>query len=202
MDTQTFAPVGPPAHLIKYLGMLVGGVIVGIVAAPYLPFHDPNDTYQAGFNAAKKVVEDSSAGNIFRTPDDVRILSGTVTAIDGNRLAFRINSVNPFDDPALANRTIIVNDSTAVLKLTQKDPKVFQAEMIESRRAKQGAMATSTPIATSVTPYIQTAGSVKDIAEGDSLTVFASENIKTSKEFPAKEISIMPKLIMSKLIMP
>lgn len=100
--------------------------------------------------------------------------------------------MNPFDDPSLGDRTVIVNGNTKITKLLPKDPKVFQAEMDTFiKNVKQGKALTS-----GVTPpeaFIHVPGAVTDIIVGDVLGVTATENINSVKEFTAGEVKIQVK---------
>ncbi len=195
MDTIDTTPtdfrgVTPQNHLAQYVGMLVIGLIIGAGASFAFLKSSPttgNDSYQAGFDAAKQLVLDSSLGGMFKTPDDIRSLSGTVTAISGNQLTLHTQSTNPFDDPALADRTVLINASTTVVKLAQKDPKTFQTEMNAFMKATQSG--TSQP-ATPPEPFTRVPATVADIAVGNVVTVSAADNVKTAKSFTASQIQI------------
>ena len=169
------------------VAILVAGIIVGAAASFY--FYSAS-SYQAGFNAARSLVEQSSLGGFFRTPTDARTLQGTVTALSGDRLTVRTHSSNPFDDPSLSDRTIFINASTTVIKVVQKDAKVFQAEMLNFLKASEGTATNSRilPVA-----FITTVANVSDIKVGDSVNVLASEDINSLSEFTARGIQILPK---------
>ncbi len=178
--------------LIIGITAFLGGAIVGMFTDPYLPapLSNTKKGYQFGFTAAQTLVENSSVGSFFRTPNDVRILSGTVTAISGDSFTVHLQSVNPFDDPSLADRTVIVNASTTVTRLVPVDPKVFQTEMNSFMVTTQGtATNTKAPPASFTTVVANEA----DIKVGDSVNVSASGNIKTLKEFIASDINILLK---------
>lgn len=180
--------------MMKYVGIFIVGLFLGIVASfvylkPVATAPSGENTYQAGFNAAKKLVQDSDVGAVFRTPDDIRTIAGVVTAIDGNRIVIHTQSRNPFDDPALLERLIVVTKDTKITKTSPGDTKAFQAEMeafIKKTQAGQGAGLTSPrpPVP------IKTIVDVSSIVEGDTLTVTAGENVKIMKEFSASEIQI------------
>ena len=173
---------------------LLVGAAIGVFSAPYL-HSNSNDTYQAGFNAAKALVEKSSLGGVFKAPEDVRILSGTITAINGSSLTLHTPSVNPFDDPILSDRIILITASTTVLTLVQKDQNVLQAEMAAFTKASQSTVAGTSVTKPSFDPFLSVISSVKNISVGDTVTVIASENVKTLRTFSASEIRIMPKLV-------
>ncbi len=150
-----------------------------------------SQNYQAGFADARKLVEDSSLGSFFRTEDDVRTVSGTVTAINGNRLTIQSQSANnPFDGSALKDRTILVDTNTKTIKLTDRDPATIKAEM--EKKAEQS----KSPQLPPVELYDQTTVDASSILVGDSIVVTASDNVKTLAEFTAEEIRIQPKMFI------
>lgn len=190
MDQQT--STGQCSHskcIVSSVALLVVGVLIGAYAGPLL---NKANTYQAGFDAAKKRVEESSFGMMLRTPDDVRTLSGSVTAINGNRITLRTQSMNPFEDPSLLDRTVTVATDTKISKLSQKDPKVMQAEMEAFVKTMQSGKSASKPT-TPPEPFTRTTATVADITVGDILNITAAENIKEAVEFSASEIQIQPK---------
>ena len=110
MEPQT--PLICPSHTTQYIGTLIVGIALGAGAT----FVIGGGTYQAGFNDAKKLVTESPAGMMFRTPDDIRTISGTVTEVNGNRITIHTQSQNPFDDPALADRIVTITSETKITK--------------------------------------------------------------------------------------
>ncbi|MDO8575717.1 MAG: hypothetical protein Q7R90_00180 [bacterium] len=182
----------------KYVAIGIGTFLIGagimLFADPYLPTQVSNSAkgYQAGFNAAKMLVEKSSIGALLGATSTVRVLSGTVTAVNGEQLVLRVDSKNPFDDPALAFRTVLIGPSTTVVKLVLKDAKTYQAEMASYTKAQiPGKTVLSPP--TIPSPFVQTPASATDIIVGDTVTVGASENVKTLEQFTATSIQIAPK---------
>ena len=164
--------------------LLLAGVVIGIFADPYLPASLSNTKkgYATGFDAARTLVEKSGLGNFSRTPDDVRSISGVVTAISGNRMTLRLVSNNPFDDQNLNERSVLIAANTKIIKLVAKDPKAFQAELTEFNKTPQAGSAPQ--------PFTQVIVGTQDIKTGELLTVTAPENIKMMKEFTASEIRI------------
>lgn len=156
--------------------MLVVGLVAGVFASPYLPFSVSNakNDYEAGFNAAKALVENSTIGATFKTPDDVRSLSGTVASVEGNSIALHLFSSNPFDDQALLDRTVLVAPATQIFKLALEKPKGTTTTAVQS--------------------FIPTKVDISAVKIGDTLMITAPENVKTLKEFTASEIQIQPTL--------
>lgn len=186
MDQQ---PLVCPAHSTQYLTMLLVGVFVGVGLSSIYIKQTSADTYQAGFSAAKKLAEGSPVGDNFRTAGDTRILSGAVTAIDGNRVTIHIQSYNPFYDPTLIDRTIVITPDTQITKISLDDIKAFQAAMDAYMKNMQTKKKTSATLPRPPEPVISTVDA-SSILVGDTLTVVAAENISAIKEFTAKEIQI------------
>ncbi len=200
MDPLT-PPSTPPTQLPRYISILAAGLVVGAIigvfVAPYLPFStNSNNTYQAGFAAAKNLFENSSIGGAFRTSSDVRTLSGSVTAVSGNQFTLHIQSANPFDDTSLSDRTVLIGATTTIDSLVPKDPKVFQAEMSAFAKTNQSPGSASKNIPPP-DPFTRTPATVADIVAGSSVTVFAAENIKTLKTFSVNHILIQRKTPVS-----
>jgi hypothetical protein len=184
----------PATHsAAKVVALLVIGAVAGALIDPYLPALVSNSKkgYQAGFNAARTLVLNSSLGAFLQTSNnDVRALAGTVTYINGSFLTLHVKSLNPFDDPALADRVIVINASTTVTRITQKDPVAFQAEMAAFLKANAGrAKPATAPVS-----FTTAAARVSDIKVGDTINVLAFGNVKTVKEFVAHSIQIQQKV--------
>ncbi len=200
MEPQT-QPLVCKSHTAQFIGLFIVGVVIGLglsfvffKQAPVVPPSDDN-TYEAGFNAAKKLVEESTLGNMIRIPDDIRTFAGTVTAVEGNRITVKGQlSMDPFADPALNDRTIVITKDTKIFKLVQKDMKTFQAE-IDSfmKKTQKATTGTPSPILPPE-PFMRTSTDVTSIIVGSQLNVTATENIKTVKEFSVSEIQIQENL--------
>ena len=189
--------------LIIIIVVFIAGGTIGVVVDPYLPsaISNAKKGYDVGFAAARKVVEESNFGAMFRTPDDVRTLSGIVTTISDNQLTIHFSQMDPFSDPKLDDRTVLINDSTTIVTLVQRDTKLFQAEMSKFTEWIRLSSATSSkgviePMVLP-TPFAKTVVDRTAIKVGDALTITAFENIKTAKEFIAKEIQIQSRTVSS-----
>jgi len=195
MDTQTETqPLVCPSHTTHYAAMAIVGMLIGTIATySYVAMRpvDPATTYEAGFAAAKKLVEESSVGPMIQSMGEVRAVTGTITSVSGSRIALRVQSVNPFEDQNLLNRAITITSDTKIVKLSQKDPIKFQSEMNAFLKASQSA---SNPSLTPPAPYTSTSITGADLKVGDTISVTAGDNIKSSKEFSATEIQVQPVL--------
>lgn len=168
----------------KFIGaglVFIAGGFVGAVAG-YA--YTAQTRYQAGFMAAKNLVEKSNLEQ-FITSSDIRTLSGTVTAVQGESVMLRTVSNDPFQDPALTDRTVRIVPATQIALLVRKDPQAFQSEVLAYMNRKT---ASSTP----PNPLTPTPATFSTIKIGDYLTVTAAENIKTAHTFTATEIQIAP----------
>lgn len=176
--------------------MVVGIVlfVLGVFASRFIPSYlgGSGGTYQAGFDAARQVFMNSRYGQIVAASDqqEVRQVSGTASAVDGNRITLHTVPVDPFADLALTDRTVLVAADTKIVKLTLKDPKVFQSELAVYTKATQTK---PTAVPTPPDKFVRTAISLSDIVVGDSLTIVAIADIRTAKEFTASEVSVSPK---------
>lgn len=195
MDQQQ--PLVCPSHTTQYIVAVIIGILVG-AGASFVYFKQAyssttGNSYQDGFDAAKKRVLESPMSATLRTPDDIRTISGVVTAVNGNRITIHTQSMNPFEDPTLDDRIIIVTADTKISKLSSKDPKVYQTEMNVFMKNMQSAKPSSNPLIPP-TLFTSTSAVVADIIAGSIISVTAGENIKSTKEFSASEITIQPKL--------
>lgn len=182
--------------VLKNIGALIVGLILGCVififVYPKLPSTISNSQkeYQAGFDAAKGLVEKSSLGVFFTDKADVRIVSGTVASVLGNN-QFVIHSnmnANPFADETIIDRTILVTPSTKIVVLVPKDSKFVEQQLL----SKSDNTSISATVPSQI--YDQRIVTASEIKVGDSLTVIALENVKNLKQFTPTEIQILPKL--------
>ncbi len=186
MEIKNIKDIGPRFHPVKHVSLMiiifVLGIVSGIFVDPYLP--SPLSNFKTGFNSARNLAQQSSFGSMFRVPDDIRSLSGTVVAVNGNSLSVKTRSVDPFDNPINNNRIVTVTPNTKIIKTTLMDLKAYQDEMLKFAKDKNNK---SAPAPNMVTESVI---NVSDIHTGDSFTVTSSNNIKTAKEFTAQEIQI------------
>lgn len=187
--------------LVKSNTHIVLGVLVFIVAFMLGTFVGPKmfstrnssnsltaNTYDAGWNAAKKRLAESELAPMF-SAQDTQSVRGSVEALNGARMSVRIRPLEPLADPALDQRIVTASDVTKVVRLEQKDLRVFQKEMEDFfeniRKSKNSTAGLIAPV-----PFTKIPAQVKDIKVGDYVVVSAGEDIKTVKEFVATEIHV------------
>jgi len=185
------------------LGYLVGGIRVSstgqLVAGA--------NTYQAGWEAAKKRLADTgfvpAMGNFA-----VNNVSGQVTAIQGNAITIKIRPMEPLADPNLDQRTVQVDANTKIYVLAQKDQAQYQSEMAEYNKKMQEQV--KNPAKPGQTPAAPTApimppefftkkqASISDIKAGTTINVIAADkDIKNTKQFSVAEIDLQPAPVMT-----
>lgn len=131
-----------------------------------------NQNYEEGFNAARKLVEESSLGKMIQSEDDIRFVSGVITTIEGNRVTIHDESIqNPFEKNIPSDRVVVIDQNTQISLYS-----------IEAGTGK-------TAIEKLKTAQIK-AGTIAGLRIGDLLTVTAAENIKTSIEFTATDVQV------------
>lgn len=158
------------------------------------------NTYQAGWDAAKKRLSDSGTFPGSGMNIEIRSLTGEITEISGDKITIKIRPLEPLADASLDIRTVVVDSATKMSALQPKDQKEFTAEMdAYSKKMRAGvAQPISTTSATSTTPvtpiampdgFNRTTISVSDLKVGQMINVLSDKNIKDVKEFKATEIS-------------
>ncbi|MFZ2831701.1 MAG: hypothetical protein WAZ40_00945 [Minisyncoccia bacterium] len=193
MDQQSTETLVCKSHTKEYVGVLIVGLVLG-AGASFVFFRQApaiigGGAYEEGFNAAKARILESPMGMTFKTPDDIRSISGRVSAISGNRVTIHISSQNPFDDQALVDRTVNIPSDTKITKVSPPDQKAFQAEMdafVKKVQAGKSAGITPPRLPESTVLIVGIAG----VKLGDTITVIATENIKSMKEFSASEVQV------------
>lgn len=179
--------------VILLVGALVVGGLIGVAADPYLPasLSSAKKGYADGFAAARKVAEESKYGDFFRSPTDIRYVSGPVTAIDGNRLTIRVQESNPFDGLTESDRTVNIDANTNVYKLEPKDATAYEAELAAFQKSLAGKVAgAEPPLKVTAVPF-----DLSSIKVDMVIVAVANENIKTKQEFTATEIQVQPKVV-------
>lgn len=169
---------------LLFTSALVLGFVGNFVVDPYLPLQISNTkkAHAQGFVEAKELVQKSPLGKLFPQVEDMRFVSGKVTAINGNKITIHITNNDPFDDSFIADRVVVVASTTKIIKQVAKDRAVFQDELKNSFTKTSGMPAV---------PNIEIPGTILDIKIGDSISVSVSSNIKKLPTFNADSVTIM-----------
>jgi hypothetical protein len=177
--------------LIFGLGVLVGTKLKSKSATP----NGQADTFQSGYDAAKKKLQDQGIG-VLPSNIEIKSILGTVQNVSGNSIVIKTMHIeNPLSDSDLDLRTIQITSDTNFYQLIQKDYQQFQQELADFQKKAQeqpNNENTDSQQAAAPLPFDKKTITLADIKEGQSITVTANEDIKNKKEFVATEISLQP----------
>ncbi len=160
------------------------------------------NTFQAGWEAAKKRLSDSGFGTPMANLE-IKNLTGQVTAVKGNAITLKIRPLEPLADPSLDERTVIVDSNTKIYVLAQKDQAEYQKEMEDFNKKMQEQLknppkpgqAPASPAGAIMPPelFVKKSASLSDIKVGATISVVAvDKDIKNVKQFTAAEIIVQP----------
>ena len=176
--------------LILALAAFVVGLGIGsFVKLPSSPVsrETPNEKLLRQVEQAKK---------FFPSMPEMRNVSGVVKQVkDGSFVLQSDPPANPFEDLP-ETREVIVGDKTAIIKLEQKDPAAYQKEIdmfqkeMESASKKSSAGITPGSLPTPPNPFKEVKLALKDLKEGERVTVEAKDDIKTAERFEAVRIVV------------
>lgn len=158
------------------------------------------NTFQAGWEAAKQRLTDSG---FYPNYEGVEItnISGTVESISGNKLAIKTALIEPLADQALEDRTVIVEDNTAINILKSKDMEIYEKEVKIFEEAMNKQMSqpladdeNGEPSAAAIalefpSMYETSAGKIADIKIGMRIEIKSAQDIKDALQFAAVEIN-------------
>ena len=149
-----------------------------------------NNSYTAGWNAAKQRVAD--VGFVPPVPANMPVesVSGTVQSINGDKITVKIHPLEVFADASLDTRTIDITSGTKMYSVTMVDQKTFAAEMNAFSKKMQTTGTNSATSLTPPSPTTKTAISLSDLKVGNIVSINTSSDIKEVKEFSATEIDV------------
>ncbi|MFA5099162.1 MAG: hypothetical protein WC461_03070 [Candidatus Paceibacterota bacterium] len=143
-----------------------------------------NNSFQAGWDAAKKRLIDSGFISSLGMNAEIKTLNGEIKEINGNKITLKIQPIEPLTDESLDTRIIVVDSTTKIYSMTMKDLKEYQAEVDAYNKKIK-----TDPKAVSPYPFIKTEVSISSLKTGQLINVIADKDIKEVKEFNAVEIS-------------
>ncbi len=181
---------------MKKATMVALGLAVGFVAGygtgrvstgtPINPLSNEKGNYEEGYAAAVKKLEDS--GTIPAQPQEIRAMTGTVTAVSEGAITFEANlrTANPLVDlPGPSQRTARITNETKIVVLEQLSPEEMNAQHEAFQKAMAAGEMAPPPSSHVSKPYEGT------LKVGDTIRVEASDNILTSKAFDAVTITLL-----------
>lgn len=178
---------------IIFLGL---GIFIGIKIPKkaLTPMGSSQDTFQAGWNAAKVRLSQSPLGVGIPVNTEIKDVNGSIQKIEGNKLTVKIIPRDPLADPSLDIRTITVDSNTKISLSVQKDTQQFQNEMqafqeqIKNQQQANDQQINDQTATIPPMPFEQKDISINDLKENQQISVMASQNIKDQKEFAAVQI--------------
>lgn len=175
--------------------VLAAGVAIGVLVARKGTPTGTN-TYQAGWDAAKKRLADT--GFFPMVNGEMKNVLGTVQELQGNGMTVKISPLEPLADPAMDVRTVKFDANTKFYLLKQKDQAVYQKEVSEFNQAMQQAFSqagkqktVTTPVmpGTPPQPFVRVEINAGDIKTGAQVSVTTANDIRNMKEFVAVEVT-------------
>lgn len=173
--------------ILNITASLLIGIIIGCVFTIKFDGSFPDSIsnfkkgYSAGFDGAKKLVENSPLGDFIKSPiTDPHTISGIVTSVSGDIINVHISNVeNPFEGVGLNDRIIHLDSSTKIVKFTQKDKASLENSL-------SGTATTDF--------YNSTNINISDIKVDDIISVSSLNQINVAKEFTANTVYVFPKM--------
>jgi hypothetical protein len=151
-----------------------------------------NDTYQAGWSAARiRLIEsgyfsDQLGQDIY----PITSVSGKIISLGNSQFSIKINTFDPLSDPDLDIRTVITENNTKIYKISEKDLESYSKEVKEFLgKYPQYKDMPDAPIG-QPTKFFEKPITVNEIVSNDRVVVEASKDIRNAKEIVAKKITV------------
>ena len=88
-----------------------------------------DNTFQAGWDAAKQRLEETGFFPTMEEDTEVAFVNGEIKEIKDNKISLEIYPLEPLADPELDNRIVEVDENTKIYQLVEKDQAEYQKEM-------------------------------------------------------------------------
>lgn len=149
------------------------------------------DTFQAGWEAARKKVEETPYIPVATGQEEVKSIKGRIAAVGDGQITVEARLLNPLDDEKLKFRTVKIDENTEIIIREDKDMEAIRKEQEEYNKKmdefRQGKI-TVMPEAPEVNTEKKAA--IQDLKEDDVVTVESAENIREAPEFRASKIVV------------
>lgn len=183
METQTDSKQRSIVALVAIaIAMLILSSAIGaIIGQTFLSRGNTN--IQAPLIATTQSSQNSI---VFGSNNEDRVISGTVTAINGSSFVLHAQT-SAVADASLIDRNVTVTGETRVTKTSQKDQASLSSEMVDFNKRMEAAK-TRPQLVLSLDPFTHTNVDASVLAIGDFVTVTSAGNINTEKGFIASEV--------------
>ena len=190
MNKKTVITIFITAVLFFVLGALSN--IVKEVGVGACPKQDENDTFKAGWNAARERLVETGVVSRPEGEETYTELSGTIEEVSGNKLVVNILTLDVLADPELKQRVVEITNNTEVYKFIKKDSGVYEQEVAQYNEAiKEIIDPSSDNYPSRPYPLQKVSGSVSDFSKGQKLQINTETDLKELKEFEAKTVIIL-----------
>lgn len=181
-------------RIAKYIGIGVFIFIVGIAIGvlKVVPRITPLPCVPDKQGVSATIESDVNA--MTQAPDGTSIIFGVVSGVEGNRITLRLQTPNQLKDNSLNNYTVLISSETKIFKLSQKDSKVFQDELVAFTKITQAEGSVAPETIKPPEPFTRIPATVADIMVGSGIIVTTLGNTKIMNEISATEIKIQSKI--------
>jgi hypothetical protein len=149
------------------------------------------DTFQAGWDAAKKKVEETPYIPMTGGQEEIKSIKGRIASVGEGQITVEARLLNPLDDEKLKFRTVKIDESTEIIIREDKDMEAIRKEQEEYNKKmdefRQGKITVMPEV-----PEVNTEkkAAIQDLKEDDVVTVESAENIREALEFKASKIVV------------
>ena len=182
--------------LIAVIFFVLGYALNGNGGVSVRGVNSGEDSFQAGWEAAKKRLAETGFGPISGMGMEVRFISGNIQEVKNDKITIKINPLEPLADPNLDTR-IIGLSHTKIYKMVERDPVQYQKEMNEFNEKMQEQINNpSTNGGVMPEPLIppemfnKQEVDISELQVGQQISITTKEDIREIKQFEAEEITI------------
>ncbi|MCK5212104.1 hypothetical protein KAJ89_05365 [Candidatus Parcubacteria bacterium] len=152
---------------------------------------DPNNTFTAGWEAAKERLRETGLVQISQNQAEFTSLTGKVVKKLKDSMEISTPAVGPLANPDLNIRIIDMDTQTKIYKIIEKNSEEFEQELALFNQQFSNEQIVNNPNAP-IPPsrFKQVVAHNDDIEKGQMVTIATNEDVKEIKRFTAKEITI------------
>lgn len=151
---------------------------------------DNNDTFQAGWEAAKQRLAETGSYYMIDVNNPVLEINGSIKKIENNKITVIIRPFGPLDEPALDERVVIVSNNTTIVQMVEKDDTKFNQEVAEYNQKYKDFLGRASLPAPYPSKLTEKTITISDLRADQVVRVETEDNIREVKEFPAKKITV------------
>lgn len=149
------------------------------------------DTFEAGWEAAKKKIEETPYIPTGAGSEEIKSIKGRITSVESNKITIEARLLNPLDDEKLTTRVVNIGDKTEIIIREEKNMDDIRQEHDEYNKKMEdysNGKLPSMPEPPEV--YIEKNCTIKDLVEGQTVTIESEKNIREALEFNASKVLV------------